>query len=338
LYDSSGTGTAASIAATSSTSTSTALDVTQNGIGPGMSINVNPAGGPGRGIVVNVAGSGAGVFASTAGGNGVWGITFRSSPAGVLGYNTDGEAVVGRSRGGVSAGAVVGRNDNLGPGVRGLNASNGAGGRFQTINPGDLTNTGDALEADLAGSGNSLCVNYHGGASSTMGRNMAIFANNGVNKARIDNNGNGYFNGGAQLSGADVAEAFAVIGDPAANDPSDVPVVSPAADRTLEKSAAPYAGTVAGVYSTRPGTLLAERASDADHSDLAPLGVIGVIPTRVTAGNGPIQRGDLVVTSSTPGQAMKAGPNPPTGSVLGKALAAFDGKGTGLIRVLVGVG
>jgi hypothetical protein len=36
-----------------------------------------------------------------------------------------------------------------------------------------------------------------------------------------------------------------------------------------------------------------------------PLGVVGVVPTKVTTEGGAIQRGDLLVTSSTPGHAMK---------------------------------
>ena len=58
--------------------------------------------------------------------------------------------------------------------------------------------------------------------------------------------------------------------------------------------------------------------------------------------NGPIQRGDPLVTSSTPGHAMKARPVMiggvavyPTGAILGKALQNFSGPDTGKIEVLV---
>jgi hypothetical protein len=54
----------------------------------------------------------------------------------------------------------------------------------------------------------------------------------------------------------------------------------------------------------------------------------------VSAENGPVHRGDLLVTSSTPGHAMKAGPNPPQGTVLGKALGELT-EGSGVILVLV---
>lgn len=73
---------------------------------------------------------------------------------------------------------------------------------------------------------------------------------------------------------------------------------------------------------------------------MAPMGVIGVIPTKVTGENGPIAIGDLVVTSSSAGHAMKGDPSVAMtrpGCVIGKALEAFDGEGSGMIRVLVNV-
>ena len=65
-----------------------------------------------------------------------------------------------------------------------------------------------------------------------------------------------------------------------------------------------------------------------------PLAVIGVVPVKVSAENGPIHPGDLLVASSTPGYAMKAGPNPSVGTVIGKALASLL-EGTGMIQILV---
>ena len=41
-------------------------------------------------------------------------------------------------------------------------------------------------------------------------------------------------------------------------------------------------------------------------TDEVPLAVIGIVPCKVTAEAGPIVAGDLLVTSSTPGHAMKA--------------------------------
>jgi hypothetical protein len=90
--------------------------------------------------------------------------------------------------------------------------------------------------------------------------------------------------------------------------------------------------------------LLTEKSIEENIDDLVPMGVIGVIPTKVCLENGPIQRGDLLVTSSKKGHAMKAIPANingilvyPTGAIIGKALENFNGEGTGLIKVLVNV-
>jgi hypothetical protein len=58
----------------------------------------------------------------------------------------------------------------------------------------------------------------------------------------------------------------------------------------------------------------------------------------VSGENGPIRRGDRLVTSATPGHAMRGTDRRRMpGAVLGKALKAFAGPGTGVIRVLVNV-
>src|SRR5690606_24784161 len=102
-----------------------------------------------------------------------------------------------------------------------------------------------------------------------------------VNVARINSAGRGFFNGGTQNSGADVAEAFDVEGSIDAYEPGDVMVISTTQDRTMEKSAGAYSTLVAGVYATKPGVLLTERETVEDITDQIPLGVVGVIPTKV---------------------------------------------------------
>jgi hypothetical protein len=178
-----------------------------------------------------------------------------------------------------------------------------------------------------------LQVDHFGGAG-----NLAVFRSGGANKARIDKNGVGYFNGGTQNTGADVAEAFEVEGNRAQYEPGDVLVISDELDRRVEKSGEPYSTRVVGVYATKPGVLLTDREIDARLDDTVPLGVIGVIPTKVSSENGAIRRGDLLVTSSRAGYAMKGtDQSRMMGAVIGKALQAFDGNGTGVILVLVNV-
>jgi hypothetical protein len=73
---------------------------------------------------------------------------------------------------------------------------------------------------------------------------------------------------------------------------------------------------------------------EGDLPDRVPLAIVGIVPVKVSAENGSILPGDLLVTSSTPGHAMKAGPNPPVGTVIGKALGTLA-EGKGVIQMLV---
>jgi hypothetical protein len=104
------------------------------------------------------------------------------------------------------------------------------------------------------------------------------------------------------------------------------------ADGKLAKSTAPYQTQVAGVYSARPSYI--GNASMLGQDGYVPLAVVGITPIKATAENGPIQPGDMLTTSSTPGFAMKAGANPPSGTVIGKALSPLEGE-VGIVRALV---
>ena len=68
---------------------------------------------------------------------------------------------------------------------------------------------------------------------------------------------------------------------------------------------------------------------------MALLALVGIVPVKVSAEGGPIQPGDLLVTSSTPGHAMRwAGPDLCPCSVVGKALEPMDEE-QGVILVLL---
>jgi hypothetical protein len=57
-----------------------------------------------------------------------------------------------------------------------------------------------------------------------------------------------------------------------------------------------------------------------------------------SAENGPIHRGDLLVTAGTPGHAMRGTERDRMlGAMIGKALQEFAGPGAGVIQVLVNV-
>jgi hypothetical protein len=191
---------------------------------------------------------------------------------------------------------------------------------------------GNGGELTQAGTGTGVTVN-HTGASG----DIAVFQSASANVARVDKTGRGFFNNGTQTGGADVAESFDVEGPTHAYEPGDVLEISADHNRQLRKSNAANSTRVIGVYATKPGVLLTDRMIDGDHGDRVPAGVLGVIPTKVSAENGPIRRGDLLVSAVTVGHAMRADPRPPVGAVIGKALADFSGPGTAVIEVFVNV-
>lgn len=230
------------------------------------------------------------------------------------------------------------QSSGFGAAVRGYTEGTGRAGDFTIQNAsssafalfGASNGSGSAGFLQMSGTGTGLTV-HHIGVSG----NIAVFQNSGSNVARIDKTGKGFFNGGTQAGGADIAEAFDVEGSVNNYEPGDVLIISLNKDRTVELSYDPYSKLVAGVYATKPGVLLSERNIDEDHSDMIPMGVVGVIPTKVTNQNGPIRRGDLLVTSGIPGHAMKGTDNGRLlGAVIGKALQDFDGT-RGIIKVLV---
>jgi len=121
-------------------------------------------------------------------------------------------------------------------------------------------------------------------------------------------------------------------------EPGDVMVIDVKSPRRFTKSRGPNSVLVAGVYSTKPGVLatLHNVAGDAGWAeDEVPLAVVGIVPTKICDEGGAVGIGDMLVTSSRPGYAMKAPANPKAGTVLGKALGEMK-DGTRVVEVLLG--
>ncbi len=135
------------------------------------------------------------------------------------------------------------------------------------------------------------------------------------------------------LNNADCAEDFdltpAVVAEP-----GTVMVLDQ--DGAIQPSSVAYDKTVAGVISgageCKPGIVLDRRPSETPRS---PLALVGKVYCKVDATSTPVEVGDLLTTSSTPGHAMKAtDPQRAFGAVIGKALRPLQ-DGTGLIPILV---
>jgi hypothetical protein len=68
-------------------------------------------------------------------------------------------------------------------------------------------------------------------------------------------------------------------------------------------------------------------------NEKVPVATYGIVPCKVDSSYGPIHEGDLLVSSPTPGHAMRS-ENPKQGTVIGKALESLE-SGTGMIKILV---
>jgi hypothetical protein len=190
---------------------------------------------------------------------------------------------------------------------------------------------GVALLAQTSGAGNDTpaltLVNTDASGDYVVG----AASGGGAPNFRVDRTGRGFFNGGYQASGADFAERLDLVGNE--TEPGDVVVISSFADRAVELAANPFSTAVIGIHSTEPALLGGAPDSDVP-LDGIPVAITGIVPCKVTTENGAIGRGDLLVTSSVPGHAMRAGNNPPAGTVLGKAMQPLE-QGTGVIEVYV---
>ena len=138
------------------------------------------------------------------------------------------------------------------------------------------------------------------------------------------------------LSGGDYAESVNVSGDREEYEPGDVIVIDPASEGKFLKSSTPYSTGVTGIYSTKPGVVGRRQHTAREHmKEEVPMAMTGIVPTKVSAENGPIKPGDLLVSSSKPGYAMKGTDRSQMlGAVIGKAIGHLD-SGTGIIEAVV---
>lgn len=230
----------------------------------------------------------------------------------VSGSNTSGNGVSGSSTGGSGSG-VYGVSTTISPGVWGNN-SNGFG-----------VFGSSSISAGVKGFSTSGVGVF---AQSDSG-NIVEGYNSSGRKFHIDNNG-------TYTAGSDFAEALPASGNRANYEPGDVLVVSNKTPGKVEKTSRPYDSRVAGIYSTRPGMLGADKngLSRVDTDDV-PVAIVGIVPTKVSAINGRIRIGDLLTTSSVPGYAMRCADRVKCiGAVVGKAMEPLA-TGKGVIKVLV---
>ena len=154
---------------------------------------------------------------------------------------------------------------------------------------------------------------------------------------KVSNEGNVYADGQYLSPAADFAEMLPGEED---MEPGDVLAVGP--DGKVVRAGAGGVAAIIGVYSTKPA-FIGGASLEGGGEGLVPVAVVGVVPVKVTAENGPIRPNDLLTLSRTPGYAAKAVPLfvldsgegvYAGGTILGRALEGLE-SGEGVIRVLL---
>jgi hypothetical protein len=274
---------------------------------------------------------GAGVYGI--GGDGVYGVS-TSFGAGVRGESTSGVGVRGNSTSGVG---VYGRTES---------SASYAGsfyGRLKVEHP--VEGIASDFKSYVAifknpairvsGDGPDVLALQVGDPKPDQSTNYISFLDDDSIIGAIEGNNNDgviYKSGGG-----DFAEMLAAV---EGLEPGDVLVIGP--DGRLTRSVEPYQASVVGVYSTAPAVLgSAIEDEEGKETGKVPLAIMGVVPVKASAENGPIRPGDLLTTASKPGHAMRADPITvngvsfyPSGVIIGKALEGLE-KGTGVIKMLV---
>src|SRR5690606_26535872 len=156
----------------------------------------------------------AGIFGISSGTGGYAGAFHASNPAG------NGPALIAIADG--NGNAITASGSNVGDGVE--TTVEGAGNALFAWVP-TFGNGRAARLANYSTTNTSPVLTVEGHSSGA----LAVFKSGDpgtVNVARIDATGQGFFNGGTQTSGADIAEAVDVMGDFAAYEAGDVLVIS----------------------------------------------------------------------------------------------------------------
>jgi hypothetical protein len=259
--------------------------------------------------------------------------------AGVTGESNIGPGVHGVSRAG-SAIAGSGASDGVfgesrdGKGVHGADYSGGVGVHGESAQGtgvhGDSTQ-GIGVFGESGQSYGVFGLSHSGTQPGVLGRNDGG-GPAGLFDGPVLINGNLNIGSQGDVILNDCAEHFPVV-DGAA-DPGTVMVIDQ--DGGLRPSSQPYdrkvAGVVSGAGNYRPGIVLGKQ--EARDNGLL-IALLGKVYCKVDAQYSPIEVGDLLTTSATPGHAMKSQDQSRAfGCVIGKALRSVEA-GRALIPILI---
>ncbi len=179
-----------------------------------------------------------------------------------------------------------------------------------------------AIYRQTSGNVGSLKITYGTNVNATMNDLKFQILPDGTTKVQV-----------LEITGADVAERFAVS-EPV--EPGMVVEIDPKNVGQLRPARGAYNRRVAGVVSGAGDLPVGAVLGNLPGVEKAPaVALTGRVYCRCDASSGPIEPGDLLTTSDTPGHAMKVTDHPRAqGAILGKAMGSLE-SGKGLVLVLV---
>ncbi len=130
-------------------------------------------------------------------------------------------------------------------------------------------------------------------------------------------------------AGADLAEMYNTYDDDMIA--GDVVAIDGSLQSGVKKTERGYDPNTIGVISTRPGLILGDE-TNGQGAKTVMVALAGRVPVKVSLENGPINAGDPLTPSSTPGVAMKA---TKYGPIIGNAMTAYAGDGPGYVVVFI---
>src|SRR5262245_11839796 len=281
-----------------------------------------------------------GVYGESTEFNGVRGVTYAPSHGAVVGVSENHANQAGPGVFGKSDGTGVCGTSKTWMGVFGFSESTtgGAGVMGEAIGPGVIGTSktwhGVYGETQSTTGGAGVWGEHKGAGSGVVGISASgagVYGKGG----RVA----GYFEGDVEVKGdirlvnGDCAEDFDIAGLETI-EPGTVMALGEEgaltpSDRAYDKR---VAGVVSGAGNYKPGIILDKQPSQGNRS---PIALLGKVYCKVDAALAPVEVGDLLTTSDTPGHAMKAGDSTRAfGAVIGKALRPLR-TGRGLIPILI---
>lgn len=224
-------------------------------------------------------------------------------------------------------------------GGAGLLTLRDADGSQRVLLDGSSTGTGGAIS--VHDDDGTETVEILGAEATTQGGQILLRNAAGTTTIELD----GDFNGDGRIitqelqitGGSDLSEQFDIRPAQGEVKPGMVVSIDPQNPGNLVVSTRPYDRTVAGVISgaggVKPGMTMGQKDTLADGAK--PVALTGRVYAWCDASAGPIEPGDLLTSSATPGHAMRVTDHARSqGAILGKAMTSLK-EGKGLVLVLV---